>query len=332
MAQAPASSDWQELVDPDEARRHREFSEYLTKLQTGLNRKFGPGRALHRKQVLALSGSLRILGRIPKYAAQGLFASRGIHPVVIRLSNGSPSIQRDSIPDVRGFALSVRGVSGPGALLDVTDRQDFLLINRSSFGFRDSQDFAAFVEAAGTRDLAHSRSLLSRYASPSGALSLARITRDSLRPFAGFAATTFYSAAPIQIGTHAARVRLVPATKQRTLTERAGWAHSMAHHVTKSELQYYLFLDFYTDETLTPIEDASRAWPIDKIPSIHIGTLTIDRQDPDSSDGQSLAQSVEADHFDPWQALADHRPLGEVMRARKVAYYASQQNRSIPTN
>ena len=28
-----------------------------------------------------------------------------------------------------------------------------------------------------------------------------------------------------------------------------------------------------------------------------------------------------------WHALVEHRPLGEVMRARKVAYYASQQNR-----
>jgi hypothetical protein len=45
-----------------------------------------------------------------------------------------------------------------------------------------------------------------------------------------------------------------------------------------------------------------------------------------SSDADFIAR-VEAGIFDPWQALAAHRPLGEVMRARKVAYYSSQQAR-----
>jgi len=31
--------------------------------------------------------------------------------------------------------------------------------------------------------------------------------------------------------------------------------------------------------------------------------------------------------FDPWQALMAHRPLGEVMRARKAVYFASQKER-----
>jgi integrase/recombinase XerC len=40
-----------------------------------------------------------------------------------------------------------------------------------------------------------------------------------------------------------------------------------------------------------------------------------------------VAQAVEASVFDPWHALAAHRPLGEVMRARRVAYFASAQAR-----
>jgi hypothetical protein len=40
-----------------------------------------------------------------------------------------------------------------------------------------------------------------------------------------------------------------------------------------------------------------------------------------------LAAAIEAAAFDPWSALMDHRPLGEVMRARKVVYFQSQQGR-----
>jgi hypothetical protein len=38
--------------------------------------------------------------------------------------------------------------------------------------------------------------------------------------------------------------------------------------------------------------------------------------------------SVEGMKFDPWSGLAAHRPLGEVMRARKAAYHASQLGRA----
>jgi hypothetical protein len=51
------------------------------------------------------------------------------------------------------------------------------------------------------------------------------------------------------------------------------------------------------------------------------------RQDTSSAEGRDLAQQVEAAVFDPWQALAEHRPLGDVQRARKVVYFESQKGR-----
>ena len=53
--------------------------------------------------------------------------------------------------------------------------------------------------------------------------------------------------------------------------------------------------------------------------------LTLPRQDPAAD--AALAAEVEAAVFDPWQALAAHRPLGDVMRARKVVYFESQKGR-----
>jgi hypothetical protein len=42
-----------------------------------------------------------------------------------------------------------------------------------------------------------------------------------------------------------------------------------------------------------------------------------------------LAADIEAAAFDPWAALMEHRPLGEVMRARKVVYFQSQSGRKV---
>jgi hypothetical protein len=43
--------------------------------------------------------------------------------------------------------------------------------------------------------------------------------------------------------------------------------------------------------------------------------------------GQTFSAQAEKSVFDPWQALAAHRPLGDVQRARKVVYFESQKGR-----
>ena len=55
--------------------------------------------------------------------------------------------------------------------------------------------------------------------------------------------------------------------------------------------------------------------------------LTLPQQDSHSPAAQAFAQQAESAVFDPWQALAAHRPLGDVMRARKAVYFVSQQGR-----
>ena len=49
--------------------------------------------------------------------------------------------------------------------------------------------------------------------------------------------------------------------------------------------------------------------------------------DMDFKEYAHITQVAEAAKFDPWGGLAAHRPLGEGMRARKVAYFESQKGR-----
>jgi hypothetical protein len=79
------------------------------------------------------------------------------------------------------------------------------------------------------------------------------------------------------------------------------------------------------NETITPIENASVNWPS---PYTTVARLSFPRQDCASVQGQALVREVEAAVFDPWQALAAHRPLGDVQRARKVVYFESQKGRN----
>ena len=78
-------------------------------------------------------------------------------------------------------------------------------------------------------------------------------------------------------------------------------------------------------EAQTPIEDASDNW---SSPYTTVARLKLPLQDSASRKGQTLLAQVEAEVFDPWQALAAHRPLGDVQRARKVVYFESQKGRN----
>jgi hypothetical protein len=160
-----------------------------------------------------------------------------------------------------------------------------------------------------------------------GLAQVGRLKRSFGKPFRGFALESFYSAAPIACGPYAARVRLVPADTNGAPPAGPAWAQDMAQRLRQAPLAYALQLQFFTDEQATPIEDASVDWPEAVAPYVTVARLTLPRQDPDSASGLALAETIEKAVFDPWAALAAHRPLGDVMRARKVVYFESQKQR-----
>ena len=311
------STDWSEQIAADEQQRHAAFAATIVALQSRINDRRGPGRAFHRKPVAALTGRLTIPSGLPEYAAQGLFAEPGEHDVVIRMSNGSVVPQADPVPDIRGFALSVRGLDAPGALGQPTDRQDFLLINWPAFGFQDSRDFADLVPAAAKGQKALLSHSIDKHGPVAGPLAMLRQAASLARPFSGFATSQFHSCAPVAWGPYAAHVHVAPVGAGRNLLALRDWGADVRDRIAKGPLRWELQAQFYTDPQHTPIEDGRKPWTA---PKVTVGLL--------EADALADAAAVEADHFDPWAALADHRPLGEIMRARKAAYWPSYQNRT----
>jgi hypothetical protein len=314
---AQPSTQWAEVVGDDEQQRHGDFTQVITGLQTRINDRKGPGRAFHRKPIAALTGRLTVPGGLPEYAAQGLFAQPAEYDVVIRLSNGSIVPQPDPVPDIRGFAFSVRGLEGEAALGGTTDRQDFLLINWPAFGFRDSRDFADLVPAAAKGQKALAQHLISKHGVVGGPVEMLKQAGSLARPFSGFATSDFHSCAPVAWGPYAAHVHVSPIGASRNLLAWRDWGADIRSRLQEGPLRWHVEAQFYTDPDATPIEDGRAPWRSAK------ETVAVLE-----ADALADADAVEADHFDPWSALVEHRPLGEIMRARKAAYYPSVQNRT----
>jgi hypothetical protein len=90
-------------------------------------------------------------------------------------------------------------------------------------------------------------------------------------------------------------------------------------HLLKSEASFDFLIQLQRDERTTPIEDATVEWKEGDSPYIPVARIKIPMQDVD---GSSRPQRCEEVAFNPWNCLAEHRPLGSLNRARKAIYPA----------
>jgi len=321
------SREWKEQVAPDEEARFRAYAEFFKGLQERKNARYGTGRALHRKGVLSLEGEFEVLDALPAHARHGLFAKPGKHRALIRLSNGSQNVQRDAVNDIRGFSFKVQGVEGPGALGGTATSQDFTLIQMETFSFPDAAQFVEFVKAATKGPAAIIGHFVKQQGLFGGLKRVMALTKSVGRPFTGFASEDFYSAAPIAVGPYAAKVRLKRARSEGSPSAKEDLAGELKQQLAKGPLTWELQLQFFVDDALTPIERANVPWPQEESPYVTVARLTVGPQPLEGEAAAKRNEEAEKGKFDPWNALAEHRPLGDVMRARKVTYYASQQGR-----
>jgi hypothetical protein len=322
------STEWREQVADDESERFARYGQIIAQVQRRKSQRWGNGRALHRKQLLGLRGEFEVFDGLPAHVKHGLFATPSKHKTLVRLSNGGMDRVADRKPDIRGFAIKVQGLSGPNALgTGIADHQDFLLINHPAFAFARSDEFIGLMESISHSPAALLKYLVKRYG-VLGALRLTlRFAGTMGKSFSGFATEPFYSAVPFACGPYAARMRMLPASDQITADAGKNWAADIAARLAKAPLQFDVQLQFFVSESTTPIEDASVDWPEAEAPYLTVARLTLSVQDASPQGDTRLASANEAAMFDPWSGLVAHRPLGEVMRARKVAYFESARVR-----
>ena len=86
------------------------------------------------------------------------------------------------------------------------------------------------------------------------------------------------------------------------------------------------------DERAFPVEDASVIWSEEDAPFVRVARLDLPRQNIDD-----LSATCDALRFNPWHALVDHRPLGNLNRSRRALYsalatYRAQHSASSPSS
>ena len=326
------ATDWTETVPGDETARFEAHAEALRDLQRGIANGGAASRGLHAKGQAGVAAELTVMPDLPEHARIGLFATPTTYPAYVRFSNGSNGRQADKKPDVRGLAIKVVGVPGKKIIPGMEDAQtqDFLLIQSPTTPFKDADEFVAFVRAAGSP-----ASLLPKMIGQFGLVRAFKMIRRMVKgvsaPVISRATIRYFSALPIKYGPYAVHYALQPHASPEPNAKRGSspdyLEEELATRLKQGPVVFDFRVQFYGDKLATPIEDASVEWKEADAPFITVARLTLPEQDIRSPRGARVSKWVEELSFDPWHALEEHRPLGNMMRARNAAYRLSTKER-----
>ncbi len=328
----PPATDWKETVPEGEAARFEQYAELLRDLQRARAKGGSPSRALHAKGVSGVEAVFEVLPDLPDYARVGLFAAPATYRTYVRFSNGLGARQSDAKPDVRGIALKLLGVNGKKLIPGMEDAQtqDFLLIDGPVTPFRDADEFVGLVHAAANPLLLLPR-MIGKFGFVRSVQLLRKFVAGVSRPITSVATMRYFSALPIKFGPYAVHYALMPHAAPDAGAKKGGapnyLSDELAGRLQKGPVVFDFCVQFYRDDTSTPIEDASVEWLEKDAPFLTLARLSLAQGDVSSPEAVRVAALIETLSFDPWHAQEELRPLGNMMRARNAAYRLSTQER-----
>ncbi len=338
-------SDDLETVEIDEPETARALAETMLSISHKTYRDGGHAiRGVHAKSHGLLEGEFRVLDGLPPVLAQGLFAKPASYKAFARLSTTPGDILHDSVSTPRGLALKVVGVDGPR--LDPEDdsaSQDFLLVNGKQFNASSAKAFLLNLKAlAATTDHADglkevaSKVLrgIESVIEAVGSKSAAIISLGG-HPETHILGESFFAQLPLRFGDYVAKFALVPQSEElKALTGKEldlnhnpdGLREAVSEYFRANTAVWEFQVQLCTDAEDMSIEDAASVWEEEKSPFITVATLTVT---PQSSWSEERDRKInDGLSFRPWNGLAAHRPLGSIMRMRKLAYARSAAFRS----
>jgi hypothetical protein len=338
-----------EIAEPDEQQTIQALVSTLQSISDVTARDSGHGyRSVHIKSHGVLRGKLTVAPGLPPELKQGIFADEQVYETVIRLSTSPGDFLADSVSTPRGLALKVIGVQGERLQGDAAAQtQDFLLVSGQSFVNKDAKSFLSGLKllAKTTNRFPEFKKVISgMLRGLTRLLAGLGVESATLKAMGGYPEThilgeQFFTQVPVLYGSYMAKLSVRPAsagllalagkhlnsnglnTRDNPDALRQAVNAFFATHAAQWEVLVQLCRNLDT----MPIEDAAVAWPEHESPYLKVATIDVE---PQQAWDDKLTPPIEDKlAFSPWNGIAAHRPLGSVMRARKLTYQHSSSFR-----
>jgi hypothetical protein len=334
-----------------------EFATTVNDMQRATAKDGAVDRGFHAKPHACVLGEMTVYdGVLPADQSVGLFAKAATYPTYVRFSNGVGYRQADKKVDVRGLAFKVMNVPGKklGFSEEDASTQDFLMTNGPITPACDSKHFVDFGAAMARAK--EGSSILGRLENMSKAggfllkdeniRTLDFLIHRSLpntKDVGSALGDQFWSGGAIALGLedgpdvlHAKAKRAIKFTAIPGKYVQGVCQHGDPGSPNTGDDNYFrtdlknalaagdicadFMIQFQEDPVKQPIEDTSVEWTT---PFQTVAMVVVHQQDIDSDDAKAREAQCNTYGFTPWHSLPDHRPLGNIMRARRAVYSAS---------
>jgi catalase len=293
-------------------------------------------------------GEVEILGGLPQEYAQGIYATPGRHEAMVRFSSGSAHTGPDALlGPVCGMGLKLFGVASPTLLEDEPDSGtfDYANINAPIFFCNTVEQYVIIQKlflqigappAEETREEKRTRlhRFLYTWVTGAGTLPPEEWMWDELGAFlslkqvkpVNLLLSTFWTMASVRHGDYIAKVRVAPAQEyadrvtRRTLdlaSAREVFRPALVAELQERPYEFDIQVQLCVDLEHMPVEDVTVVWPETLSPFVTVAKLRLPQQD---IGGEDNFARMDATSMTPWRVTEEHRPLGNIMRARKEVY------------
>jgi catalase len=307
--------------------------ETVKQIQLAMMKTIAPDkRGQHFKMNGCLEATFDVSDNIPDELKIGLFREARSYKAVIRFSNGAE--QDDRKPDIHGFAIKLLSVDGDKVLAeDDTREQDFILADNPLFFIRTASDYVKFMQSFAE-------------SAPKGEPPKAFIAYlqenmpEDIEVLLGFRqhtqssplTATYWSQVPYSFGggeQSICRYRVRVPGAEVGAEGMAGATHDYLREVMVERLAagnedavFDFEVQVKSGASKDIIDNPTVTWdePFQKVAHIRIPA-----QDFDNTIRKEYGENL---NYSPWQALTEHKPLGEVNEIRKAVYLSSQELRA----
>lgn len=286
-------------------------------------------RDAHPKAHGCVKAHFEVRDDLPSDLTTGVFQPGAKYDAVIRFSNGSPNAAGDDRHgDTRGMATKLYGVEGEKFFEDPAspDAHDFIQISSPYFFVNDSRGYTDFFERVNsekTSKLFKIPFILGWRGTVNAAKMLSQKISNPID-------VTYYSVTPYQFGIgderKAVKYSAIPCEPPAKGSSGEGpnfLRYAMQDRLREGEACFNFRIQARPDDSFL-VEDVVTEWDQDAAPFVNVAKIRIAPQIFDTPEQNAACEAMT---FNPWHAVAEHKPLGTINRMRRVVYEAISELR-----
>ncbi len=313
----------EETIAPDE---EESLTSIIDQMADQMRGRFKPGsyeRGGNTKTHGVVRATVTIRDDIPEQYRKGIFASSRSYSAYVRYAGPGPDVPSD-IQDVGFMSMAVKLMDVPGKKLMDEEKhtQDFITTSGGQTFVTPNTRENSKLQYWSLADMT-----LYYFLNPKDS-HLLDMAQQSLWNETQYnpLGQRYWSCTPYLLGEGQAMMfSFIPKTEVYKKIPGLPFGSvpfnylrdNLITTLKEKDVEFDMVVQLQTDPHLMPIEDSSVAWPEKLSPFVPVATVHIPKQNYDHDAAADFAKRLK---MNPWHCIADHRPLGNLNRARFRLY------------